>query len=178
LLNKQETAKVIAIIQATYPSFYEKADTASQKATLDIWRSIFADHDYAEVSSALMAFIATDTKGYPPVPGQLNAKIRTLRDDAVPEQEIWIIIRRAISNGRYGYTKEFAKLPSVVQKIVGDPSALREWADLDDEKLNTIIRAQIVKSYQAHLEREKELDMLPTTISARIGKRSVIGYVS
>ena len=70
-MNKEETLKICFILQSAYPQHYEKFGDREKKAMSEIWNAVLADYDYQTVCAGIKAFIATDTKGFPPSPGQV-----------------------------------------------------------------------------------------------------------
>ena len=68
-----ETRKLLALIQGFYPRF---ADGRDLEMTQNAWRLIFAEDDFAAVQKALIGYVATDVKGFPPMPGALKDRMR------------------------------------------------------------------------------------------------------
>ena len=122
-----------------------------------------AGHDYLYAAEqALMAYIATDTKGYPPMPGAINERILQARElCGLTENDAWVLVLRAVSRGIYNSAEEFAKLPEEVQRIVGHPRQLHEWALLDAGEVNTVIASAFRRSWRARKELEKNLGLSP-----------------
>lgn len=160
-MTVQETAKVFQIIQGAYPSW------RPGKETLVTWAALFADQPPEKVIAGVKAFIATDTKGFAPCIGQINEIIH--RPAAgMTETEAWAIVRKAVSNGLYGCYEEFDKLPSLLQKVVGDPLQLRDWAMLTDG-LDTVVASNFQRSYRAQLDRQKIDAALPAGVKRILG---------
>ena len=117
---------------------------------------------YEQISRALMSYIATDTKGFPPVPGALNALIWQAEDaKSMSEEEAWSLVYRALRRSGYNSREEFEKLPEEIRRIVVHPSQLHEWAMLDEQEVNTVIAAGFKRSWRAAKERAKTLHRLP-----------------
>lgn len=158
-MNEQETGKILAVISEMYPSFRKDRDI---QATQDIWFTIFRHTPYEQVSQALMSYIATDTKGFPPVPGALNERICQARElDGMNENEAWCLVFRALSRGIYNSEEEFGKLPEEIRKIVGHPRQLHEWALLDTHEVSTVIASGFKRSWRARKELERQLGVTP-----------------
>ena len=108
-MNENETGKILSIISEMYPSFRKDRNI---KATGAVWQKIFEHTPYAAVEQALMAYIATDTKGYPPVPGAINERILQAKElDGLTENDAWILVLKAVSREIYNSREEFEKLP-------------------------------------------------------------------
>ena len=154
-MNENETGKILSIISEVYPAFRKDRNIS---ATARIWQKIFEHAPYAAVEQALMSYIATDTKGYPPVPGAINERICQMRElNALTENDAWILVLKAVSRGIYNSAEEFAKLPEEVQRIVGHPRQLHEWAMMDAGDVNTVIASTFRRSWRARKELEKAL---------------------
>ena len=127
-------------------------------ATAAVWQELFAQVPYDTVSRALMNYIATDTKGFPPVPGAINEQIgRMMEAEGLSESEAWCLVYKAVCRGIYNSQEEFGKLPEEIRRIVGHPRQLHEWAMLDAHEVNTVIAAGFKRSWRARKELEKAL---------------------
>ena len=158
-MNKEETGKILSVITEVYPSFLRDRNI---QATQNIWLTIFQEVSYDRVMQALTSYIATDTKGFPPVPGALNALIWQAEDaKGMSEEEAWSLVYRALRRSGYNSREEFEKLPEEIRRIVVHPSQLHEWAMLDEQEVNTVIAAGFKRSWRAARERAKTLHRLP-----------------
>ena len=113
----EDMGQIMDVLNVFYPAFYAKqTDDDKYKASV-LWASLFEPYPVELVLAAVKGFIGTDTKGFPPVPGQIMEKIRTL---TTPEEmtalEAWGLVAKATRNGYYGYLKEYDKLPPLVQR--------------------------------------------------------------
>ena len=96
-MNIKETQRILASITAVYPSFTKDRDC---RILTQVWQQVFADVPYPDVSKALGAFFASDTKGFPPTPGAVNAYIRKIRQLNEPtENDAWARVVKAASRG-------------------------------------------------------------------------------
>lgn len=91
--------------------------------------------------AAAKAFVATDKKGFPPVPGQIKEQISVLRNqNGMSEQDAWEMVNNALRNSSYGSAEEFAKLPKDIQRAVGSANMLRSWATIPYAELRHLCR--------------------------------------
>ena len=158
-MNMTETGKILAVISEMYPSFRKDRNI---EATAKIWQQIFAQTPYEQVSEALTSYISTDTKGFPPVPGALNERICQARElNGMNENEAWSLVYRALCRGIYNSEEEFNKLPEEIQRIVGHPRQLHEWAMLDAHEVSTVIASTFRRSWRARKETQKALGYTP-----------------
>ena len=164
-LNRQETIQVLSILKRAYPVFYRDISKQEAEETVDLWHTMFESDDVLLVINAVKAFIATDEKGYPPVIGVIKKKMREIsQPETVTELEAWHYIKKAVSNSLYYSQREFNKLPPIIQKIVGSPNVLRDWAYMDTSQFDTVIQSNIMRSYQLMSEREQEYMALPQSV--------------
>ena len=75
-MTKAETAKLIAMLKEYYPRDYESTDIVSR---VNAWHVILQDYDYKEATAALLAFVATDLKGFAPTVGQIIDKMQFIK---------------------------------------------------------------------------------------------------
>lgn len=164
-MTKQETTKLMAVIQGIWPSWQQGR---SVQITITVWQKIFAAESYEEMEAAVLAFASTDTRGYPPAPGNLKELLSQMRDASgdgeLTETEAWALVRKAMTRGLYNAEEEFAKLPPVCQQVVGDKAVLHDWAMLDADKVDTVIASNFQRSYRARAENARTMAKLPDSI--------------
>ena len=154
-MNKAETMKALSTIQEVYPHFM---DGRTPEKTADIWQKLFASEPYAIVSAAIVAFITSDTRGFPPNIGQIKEKIAQMRDDEPDEIQAWALVCKAMSCASRA---EFAKLPPLIQQCVGSPETLIEWGNTDIGIVDTVTAAAFMRTYRARAQKQREYGKLP-----------------
>ena len=167
-MTKLEVGKLIAVIAEVYPRFL---DGRNIESTVTIWHKIFAGDAYAEVEAAFFAFVSTDEKGFAPAPGALRALLNKLKqpEGETTETEAWAMVQKATRNSIYNADKEFAALPEDVQRSVGSPSVLREWAMMDTETLNSVVASNFMRGYRARAVQVREMQKLPPAVREVFG---------
>ena len=176
-MNREEAGKIIAIIIDIWPSFL---NGRNPEGTVNIWQKLFAEDDYKAVGQALYAFISTDTKGFPPSPGQLRALMADIvapQDGRMTDAEAWALVDKATRRGAYNSEEEFAKLPPIIQKCVGDAKQIRAWSQLEGEEVQTVIASNFKKSYRAAVEREQKYIALPQSLKEKLPGLEMIGLM-
>lgn len=159
-MTYKDTLQIMAILKTAYPNYYKGGGDLEQAAAL--WAELFADDDVTVVAAAVKAFIVNDEKGFPPTIGQIKNLVRSLTTEKeMTEIEAWGLVSAALRNGFYGAEEEFGKLPPVIQRIVGSPATLREWAQIDNESVQTVIASNFQRSYRARAKSEREYLALP-----------------
>lgn len=159
-MTYKDTLQIMTALEAAYPNYYKNSENREQATKL--WAELFADDDVMVVAAAVKSFIANDDKGFPPVIGQIKNLVRSLTTEKeMTEIEAWGLVSAALRNGFYGAEEEFAKLPPVIQRIVGSPATLRDWAQIDSESVQTVIASNFQRSYRARAKSEREFLALP-----------------
>lgn len=168
----REMSDILAIISAVYPQFYAKLSTNDVKATTNAWLGFFADDDASLVGDAVKAFIANDTKGFPPSIGQIREKLDTINQAVngfeLTPQSAWGLVKRAMKDSAYHAAERFAELPEVVREVVGSPSQLHDWAVSDDGVSESVLASNFQRSYAARAEQHRTIRRMPGDVRARI----------
>ena len=159
-MTREETVKIMRIICDSYPNY--KPTNLSE--IVDVWCMMLSDFTYDEVSIALKAYITSNTSGFAPAIGQLIAMIQTITEgQELNEMEAWTLASKAIRNSVYNSVEEFAKLPPLVQKAVGLPNQLRQWA-LDENFNEQVASSNFMRCYRAELNRQQEIARMPSEV--------------
>lgn len=168
-MTRDETKKILMVMQASFPN-YHPVDPA---ATLNTWELMLQEYTYEQISMALKAYILADTTGFAPSIGQLVEKVSVIcAPNELNELEAWALVSKALRNGYYGAEQEFEKLPSLVQKAVGQPSQLRQWSQTDSESVENVIQSNFIRTYRAVLKREHDVFKMPSEIRNMISSNN------
>lgn len=166
-MNRIETIKLMAILQTAYPQFYAKKTTEEMNDAINLYMVMFEDEPAELVGMAVKALIKTRVSSWPPSIGEINEKIMQItQPDEMTEMEAWYFVSRAICNSAYNSAEEFAKLPPVVQRIVGSPNQLREWALMDSGTINSVVSSNFQRSYKARAKNERDYLALPSSVKS------------
>ena len=167
-MTLSETAQILAIIKATYPSFMSKASQDDFRATVKIWHSFIGEFDLNTVNTALRALISTRTSEFAPSVGALMDKIYSVtHEQGYTGLERWNLVQKAIRNSGYHAKEEFEKLPQDCKDAVGSHETLRDWALLPMDELGNA-QARFIKSYEVSSKRKREIETMPQDIRALI----------
>lgn len=169
-MTKEETAKIIYILMSTYSAAYKNISAEKTNALIQTWNAVMADYSYADVEQGLYVYMSTDTSGFPPAPGQVIDKIRMVHPEE-PEMdalEAWVLVEKAVSNSSYHAAEEFIKLPPLIQKAVKRHEILKEWAQMDEDKFQTVEQSHFIRVYDTVKKREKEYQRLPLKVRGLI----------
>ena len=171
-MTREETSQMLTLLKAAYPNFYGKMSQKDAYATLNLWAEMFADDDVNIVKCALHRLIETHS-GFPPDIAEVKSHIRLLVQASTGEptdEELWRILRNAVSNGLYGSCDEFERLPPVLKRYCGSPSALREMTMQDEKTLDTVVHGQFLRQISDIRERQEYHDSLPEGVRDAVSR--------
>lgn len=164
-MTRDDTLDILSVLKAAYPNFYRDMTRKDADHVISLWSEMFKDEPAELVGLAVKRHIATDTKGFPPNIGAIkDAIVKIMQPDEMTEFEAWDLVSKATRNSTYNSGEEFAKLPPVVQRIVGSPMQLQEWAAMDTETLQSVIGSNFQRSYRARAHHEREFLALPADV--------------
>lgn len=156
-----------------YPNY--KPSNLSE--TVDVWNMMLEEYNYNQISTALKTYVHSDTSGFAPSIGQLINKLHEVQaPQELNEMEAWLLVSKALRNGTYGAVEEFNKLPPLVQKAVGSPDNLRNWAQTDSESIENVVQSNFMRTYRIVANRAKEYQKMPKDIQALIENANRSSY--
>lgn len=164
-MDYDETITIMTILKAAYPAFYRGMTRKDADVAVALWAEMFRDEPAEVVALAVKSFIATDSKGFPPNIGTIRAAVVKLREpEEMTPQEAWTYVDIATRRSIHHSQEEFNKLPPVVQRVVGNPLQLKEWAMMDSDTVQSVVASNFQKSFKARAAREREFQALPADI--------------
>lgn len=164
-MTRDDAKEVVFMLMAAYPNWHPM----DLSLTVNVWASTLEPYEPGMAKQAASAYIAMDTKGFAPSPGQLIALIHAADDYAYPaEMEAWTMVRKAISDGSYHSKERFGELPEIVQRAVGSSGQIAQWAMTDIDSVETVVQSNFLRSYRAIVERDKSYRKLPSSMKAMI----------
>lgn len=172
-MTRDETVKIIRIMCDCYPNY--KPSNLSE--TVDVWNMMLEEYSYSQISTALKTYVCSDTSGFAPSIGQLINKLHEVQTpQELNEMEAWLLVGKALRNGTYGAVEEFNKLPPLVQKAVGSPDNLRNWAQTDSESIENVVQSNFMRTYRIVVNRAKEYQKMPKDIQTLIENANRSSY--
>lgn len=164
-MDRVETLAIMRVLKAAYPNYYKDMTKADAESIVDLWSAMFADEPAGVVAAAVKAHISSDSNGFPPHIGAIkNAVAKLTQLEMMTEQEAAAIVLRAAANGNYGAEEEFGRLPPVLQRLVGSPSQLKEWAAMEADAVQSVVASNLQRSYREIVKREREMLTLPSDV--------------
>ena len=169
-MTRQETGIIMDILATAYPRFYAGPDAPDPEKAVALWAEMFAEDDVAVVAAAVKALIATDDKGFPPHIGAVKAKVRQItQPSGMTPQEAWNLVAKAIRNSAYESREEYDKLPKDIQRLVGSPNQLRDWALMDSDTVHSVVASNFQRSFSIRQKADNDFKALPRDVQAMIG---------
>lgn len=168
-MTRTETAQIMAVLKVAFPSWYKGLTREDAIAAVNLWADLFADDPADEVAAAVKSLIATQKEGYPPTIGAVKAQLDKLRTgNRMTDEQAWRLIYKAICNSAHNSGGEFAKLPPELQRIVGSPNQLRDWALMDADTVNSVVASNVQRAYRTRTEAEREMRVLPASVKSML----------
>ena len=157
-MNREETIKLVRIIQASFPKWEVKDKTG----LVDVWTMVCADDDFEVIQAGLKNYILNDTSGFAPSIGQIRNGVRKMVEPYDDTEELIGLLRKAIKNGNYGYEEEYDLLPPTLQKAIGCAENIRAWAAQPIDQFESVTLSAVRRAIRATKERENNLkEMIP-----------------
>ena len=149
------------IIDASYPNF----NTQDLTSTINAWYLFLKDYDYKIIEAGLKVFIMTSGSAFAPSVSELIAASRKpqelLEADAATA---WAQVRKAISRGIYHSVEDFEAFPEIVKKVVGSPSQINTWAQMESREIDTVVASNFRRSYETVQDRNREISAIPKDV--------------
>jgi len=163
-MTKSDVVGIMAILETAYPSYYAKRYNQQRMEAVNLWAELFAD-DNAQLVAAAVKTIIVGGGAFPPSIGEIKNKMHDLTAPSeMSETEAWALVSKACANGIYGYEEEFAKLPPTIQAAVGRAEQLREWAQMDEETVQSVVASNFMRGYKTAQRRERETALIPDSV--------------
>lgn len=167
-MTRDETKQLLMRISSVYPNWKPQAEL---KYVVETWWEYLSEYTYNEMKMALKAYISTDTNGFAPAPGQLIGLLDRLGSMQEPnEMEAWSLVSNALRRSTYYAESEFEKLPEIVQRAVGSPSMLRNWAQTDMQSIENVVQSNFMRTYRQEVSKNREKRKIPQDVLEILGQ--------
>ncbi len=164
-MTEADTLDLLSVLKAAYPNFYSKMTRRDADSIVSLWTEMFKDEPVELVAVAVKRHIATDTKGFPPHIGAIkDAIVKIKQPEEMTEIEAWNLVRGAMRTYSWDAKEQFDKLPPVLQRLVGSPNQLMEWARMEADVVASVVASNFQRSYKARAAHEREFLALPSDV--------------
>lgn len=166
-MTREEAKKIVMVIASTYPNWHP----LDMSFTVDAWASMLESFTYQEISAALKVFILSDTSGFAPSVGQIIGLLDRVGNSQEPNEiEAWTLVSNALRRSTYYAESEFNKLPEIVQRAVGSPSMLRNWAQTDMQSVENVVQSNFMRTYRQEVSKNREKRKIPQDVLETLGQ--------
>ena len=166
-MNKQETALLLGYLKTAYPRFYATQSESEISSAVALWADLLQDYSSELVMAAARLYAKTEE--YPPSPAGIIKKITAMTSmDEMSPAEAWSLVRKAISDSSYNSDARFKELPPILQRCVGSPNQLRDWARMDETALTSFEATRFQKLYTEQINSNREYNLLSADDRQRI----------
>lgn len=160
-MTRDEAKHLVMMVSAAYPNW----KPLNLTETVDTWAVMLEEFDHDECLATLKSYILTDTSGFAPGIGQVIDRLQRRREGReLGELDAWSMVSKALRNSTYHAEEEFAALPPVLQRTVGNPSNLKEWAGMEMDTVNSVIQSHVVRNYRVAVESMRDDAKIPPAL--------------
>lgn len=173
-MTRQEFGSLIAVIR----SAYRDNDFLSDNKSAEVWYGILKDLDFATAKVAVTKLITTHK--WLPTIAEILDQVRLLNEtvtDSNVDTELWSLIVKASKNSTYGAVEEFQKLPEECQRFLGSPTVLKDFGQIDQGTLQTVVKGHFLKTIPAIRKHTEYKEGLPMEVRLAIedSKQKMLG---
>jgi hypothetical protein len=148
------------MIKTAYRNFYKDLTKEEAEQLIDLWAELFESDPVNQVTEAVKSLIYS--LQFPPTIADVKGKLSLINTKpSMSAVEAWGLIAEATQDSLYNSVEQFNKLPALVQRLVGSPTQLKEWATMDSDIVNSVVASNFQKSYREVAIVEKEYQALP-----------------
>lgn len=164
-MDLTDTKKIMAYVSAAFPKYYANVTKDSVNRQAIVWHEVLGEYSTAEVKAGAMSYIASDSSGFPPTPGQIIEHIHFVgKPQDHSGTQAWALVRKAVNVPWDQFEASFATLPRAAQIAVGSPESLKELAQMDTQRFETVAQSNFMRMYDAAQRREAKEEKIPTSV--------------
>ena len=164
------TREQFGILVKAMKAVYAYSGFIADNDAFEVWYSLLKDIDYDTLAKAVQKHMSTQTT-IPTV-----ADIRKQAADFMPktepelnEEEAWSLVSKALERSLYYSEEEYAKLPKLVQKGIGNPAIMREMAAMPIDVVQSVEKSHFIRVYRAECQKANEIFRLSPALQNRLG---------
>lgn len=159
-MTKQEVAKLLAFVTATYPN----VDISD--ATVEAWYELLGDLPWEVVVAATKKVLAEQEIPCLPAVGKIRqAATNIALPGLLSPAEAWATVSRAIR--KYGYYRQKEGLASLPPQVRQAAECIG-WRELCLAEDVEVVRAQFMRVYEQYATRKREEVMIPAPVREMI----------
>ena len=152
-MTLEETRELLMSINALYPNW----NVENPEFTVNAWHWALEDYPAPAVKAALQMYVKTNNTGFAPSVSQIISGLYKPQEVKImTEGEAWNLVKKAIQDGNYHAEERFNELPATIQKAIGSPNMIQQWAATESDEVNTVIMSNFQRAYKAVVQRSLE----------------------
>ena len=159
------TAKEFGILADAIKTYFPRDNVLPTEKALRLWYEELKDIPYQIAHTALRKYVSTNK--FAPTIADIREQSTTLAlqagniDVFSSDSQAWQIVWKAIRcSGDYDRAEDnFDKFPPAVQRAVGSPKQLQEWALTQNLNVE-VVSSNFRRTYRTEQQREREKYML------------------
>ena len=158
------TAKEFGILADAIKTYFPKDNVLPTENAMKLWYTELKDIPYKLAYMALRKYVSTNK--FAPTIADIREQAAELNEqsrDDLNETAAWPLVLKAIRRSTYYSDEEFCKLPKIVQRVIGNPSRLREMA-MDENFNHGVESSNLIKQFRIEKQREREREKLSPDI--------------
>lgn len=157
--NTKKISEFLLVLKTFFPKYFSAMSVVEMERSVAAWTLILGDYTSEQISAGLKFFLITNTKGFPPTPGEMIesiSKVSAPANNELTAEECWQKVQKAVSNSGYHSTEEYNNLPEVCKKLVGSANMLQRYGEMSVQEFETVVKSNFLRSYQALFVKTKE----------------------
>jgi hypothetical protein len=167
-MNREETKMILQMLKGLYRKEFANDTPESLTLMLNIWSELLKDDNADQVANAVKAIASTDISPFSPTIGKIREVVTELyAPKRMTEQEAWNAVKKVLSYGVSDTSRAFNDLPDELKPLL-DKQTIREWANEDLSKVNTVIASNFMRSYKSRSESNHKYEALPNSMKIQI----------
>ena len=130
---------IVRALRTIWPDMFREENEKN------LWYNLLHDIDYPTLNRATKIYMQQNR--FAPKPADLRMIAADLQNGPQEGAALaWENVLKALS--RADPNEEFAKLPDIVQRVIGGPGTLRAWSRTDTTSLQSVQRPLFIKEYE------------------------------
>lgn len=155
-MTKEEFKVLVKAMKAVYA----QATFIPDNDAFNVWYELLKDLEYKKCATAIQVYMSTEK--FPPTISDIREKYFD-KEPEFTEMEAWALVRKAIGDSIYHSVERFNELPINIQKAIGTPNQLRNWA-MDSGFNDNVVQSNFIRAYQNVSARDKTFNKLPASV--------------
>lgn len=176
-ITRADTARIIGVIIAAYPSIDGKYSSDVIEAMTNTWALMFAEDDPKLVTTAVMKHIAT-SKWVPTIAEVRSIMVDITRPELIAPDIAWNIVSDYLYAKKFNYSGDYisVEFPPLVKRaveIVGFDALKEMSCGYHGNYREGVARQAFIEAYSPMYERERESAQLPKKTAVDMAERAL-----